>query len=42
MLTNTGGIAGTGLPGGTPADAVPNTPQVPSGIPIKFYEYVNP
>ena len=42
MLTNTGGVAGTGLPGGTPADAVPNTPQVPNAVPIKFYEYVNP
>ena len=34
--------AGTGIPGGTPPDAVENTPQVPNGVPIKFYEYVNP
>ena len=42
MALGGGGPAGTGLPGGTPADAVPGTLQVPNAVPIRFYEYVNP
>ena len=42
MALGGGGAVGTGLPGGTPSDAVPGTLQVPNAIPIKFYEYVNP
>ena len=42
MALGSGGAVGTGLPGGTPTDAVPGTLQVPNAIPIKFYEYVNP
>jgi len=42
MALGGGGAVGNGLPGMTPADAVPGTLLVPNGVPIKFYEYVNP
>jgi len=42
MALGGGGAVGNGLPGGTPPDAVPGTLLVPNGVPIKFYEYVNP
>lgn len=42
MALGGGGAVGTGLPGGTPSGAVEGTLEVPNGIPIKFYEYVNP
>tara|TARA_R110000824_G_scaffold137684_7_gene302279 strand:- start:6438 stop:7373 length:936 start_codon:yes stop_codon:yes gene_type:complete len=42
MALGNGNAAGTGVPGGTPPNAVAGTPDVPSGVPIKFYEYVNP
>ena len=42
MAMGGGGAAGTGIPGGTPTGAVPTTLAVPNGVPIKFYEYVNP
>jgi len=42
MALGGGGAAGNGLPGGTPSAAVPETLLVPNGVPIKFYEYVNP
>ena len=42
MALGSGGAVGNGIPGGTPPDAVPETLLVPNGVPIKFYEYVNP
>ncbi len=42
MALGGGGAVGNGLPGMTPPDAVPGTLLVPNGVPIKFYEYVNP
>ena len=42
MALGSGGAVGNGIPGGTRPDAVPGTLLVPNGVPIKFYEYVNP